>query len=191
MRSPLGYHGFFIRAAGLALLALTPAAVANAAETIVATAHVKTAAGAEATVPITVALDRLSTDAERDGVMAALRKDGHGGVRTLLSSAPKIGSVQVGATTTAVQYAYARSMGSGRLITVITGSPIAFIGAGLPGAKPKEGFDLGLLVLEVMSSRDGRGEMVPAAKVRLNDNGAIVTEDYSAETVQLSKVVGK
>jgi hypothetical protein len=32
---------------------------------------------------------------------------------------------------------------------------------------------------------------MPATKVRLNDQGAIVTEDYSGDVVQLSNVVGK
>jgi hypothetical protein len=33
--------------------------------------------------------------------------------------------------------------------------------------------------------------MVPAAKVKVDAQGAIVTEDYSGETVQLTQVVKK
>jgi len=73
----------------------------------------------------------------------------------------------------------------------VTGSPIAFIGAAAPGAKPRAGFDLGLVILEVMASGPGRGELVPATKVRLDDKGAIVTEGYSDDVVQLSNVMGK
>jgi hypothetical protein len=171
-----------------ALLSVLSAAPARAAETITATAHVKSAGGAEATAPVRIVIDKLTTDAERDEVMAALKKDGTEGVRKLLTGRPKIGSVQVGATNTAVQYAYARATGGGRLITLITGSPIAFIGAGLPNAPPKAGFDLGLVLIEVPATGQGRGEIDPASKIKLNAEGAIVTDGYSGEMVQLTNV---
>ncbi len=40
-------------------------------------------------------------------------------------------------------------------------------------------------------ARPGHGEFVPAAKVSLNEQGAIVSEDYSDDLVRLSNVVGK
>jgi len=164
---------------------------ATASETITAMARVKSAAGADASAPVSVVVDRFSTDGERDELMAALKKGGTAAVRDLLAGRAQIGSVQVGGTNTAIKYVYARAMGDGRLITAVTGSPIAFIGAGLPGAKPTTGFDLGLVLLEVAASGPGRGEIVPAAKIKLNDQGAIVTDDYSSEVVQLSNVVRK
>jgi hypothetical protein len=175
----------------IALVAFAQPQQASAAETITATAHVKSAAGVEASAPVRVAIDRFSTDSERDALLAALKKGGTPAARQLLGKNNQIGSVQVGKTTVPIKYVYARSMGGGRLITVVTDSPIAYIGAGAPAAAPKAGFDLGLLMLEVSASGPGKGEMVPAAKVKQNDQGAIVTEDYSAETVQLSNVTAK
>lgn len=40
-------------------------------------------------------------------------------------------------------------------------------------------------------ARPGHGELVPVAKVRLDEQGAIVIEDYSADLVPLSNLVGK
>jgi hypothetical protein len=165
----------------------------HAAETITATAQAKTAGGTSASAPLTVTLDRLSTDDERQQVMTALKtKDGSASVRALLDKWKPIGSVRLGGTTTPVKYAFARPTGGGRLLTVVTGSAIAFVGAGLPNAAPRTGFDLGLVLLDVPSSGAGSGELAPAAKLALNAQGALVTEDYGkGTTILLSNVTGK
>jgi hypothetical protein len=178
---------------GLAgLVCLVAPARAQAAETITATARVKTSGSVEATAPVTVNLDRFSTDADRDKLLATLKQSGTAGVRALLLTFNPIGMVRVGSQNTVIKYAYPRTTGEGRLITVVTGSPILYVGAGLPGAPPKTGFDLGLLLLVVTTSGPGHGEMVPAAKVKLDQQGAVVADDYSPDmVVQLSNVVGK
>ena len=58
-------------------------------------------------------------------------------------------------------------------------------------AQVKSGFYLGLLALDVAASGPGHGELSGAAKVTVNDQGAIVTQDYSGEVVQLQNVTGK
>jgi hypothetical protein len=158
-------------------------------ETITADASVKSAAGVKATAPVVVTITRYASDADRDALMAALKQSGTDGARQLLAKRDGIGSVQVGGRQTAIKYAYARSTGAGQLITIVTGEPIVFIGAGLPDAKPKAGYDLGLLLLDTAASGPGRGELIPATKIRVNAEGAIVTEDYSGEVVGLSNVV--
>lgn len=167
-----------------------PAARAQA-ETLTASATVSTAAGASARAPLTVVIERFATDAERDELLAAVTKGGTAAAKTLLAARRDAGSVQLGANKTPIKYAYARSTGGGRLVTVVTAEPIAFVGAGVPGAKPKAGYDLGLVMLEVAESSAGQGELVPAAKVRVGENGGIVTEDYGSEVVRLSNVVKK
>ena len=163
-----------------------------AAETITATAQMKTAGGASASAPLTVTLDRLSTEAERQQVMTALKnKDGSASVRALIDKWKPIGSVRLGGTNTPVKYAFARPTGSGRLLTVVTSAAIAFVGAGLPNAAPRTGFDLGFVLLDVPSSGAGSGELAPATKLALNAEGALVTEDYGkGNTILLSNVAG-
>ena len=170
-------------------LALT--AQLRAAETLTATAQMKTAGGATASAPLTVTLDRLSTDAERDQVMTALKTGGSPPVRALLEKWKPIGSVRLGGTVTPVKYAFARPTGGGRLITVVTSAAIAFVGAGLPSAPPRAGFDLGLVLLDVPASGSGSGELAPATKLALNKEGALVTEDYGKNTILLSNVAKK
>ncbi len=117
--------------------------------------------------------------------MAALKKGGSDSARTLLLARPSIGTVKVGTSTTAIKYVYERAMPDGRLITAVTSSAIT--GAGAPGAPPKSGSYLGLVILVVPTTGSGHGELAPATKVRLDDQGAIVT-DHSDDVMQLTNV---
>ena len=47
------------------------------------------------------------------------------------------------------------------------------------------------MLLDTATSGPGRGELVPATKIKMNDQGAIVTDDYSGLTVQLANVARK
>jgi hypothetical protein len=150
---------------------------------------VKRANGTEAAAKLTVTIRTLATNAQRDALIAAVKQGGTA-ARDLLVKGQDVGSVQIGDRTTPVKYAYARSVGAGRLITVVTAEPIYFVGGGLPEAKPKAGYDLGLVLLD-LSSTPGHGEAAPAAKVKVDAQNAIVTEDYGADVVRLSNVVQK
>ncbi len=174
-------------AAGLLILA----SAARAGETFTATAVVTGPAGGKATAPVTFVVERFATDAERDALFAALRTGGTPAAHELLSGCDNFGSVQIGGHTTPIKYANQRSLGSGRLITIVTAEPVLFLGAGLPEAKPKAEYQLALAVFEANAAGTGQGELTPAAKVRVDDKDAIVTEDYGAEVIRLTNVVKK
>ena len=179
-------------ALGVAALVATDAFVLaqGRGEAFTADASVKRANGSTATAKLTATVDSFATDAERDALVAAVGKGGTA-ARDLLASRKDAGSIQVGSTTTPVKYAYVRTTGSGRLITLVTAQPIHFVGGDLPDAKPKAGYDLGLVLLDVGASKPGTGEVAPAAKVKVDAQKAIVTEDYGADAVRLSNVVKK
>jgi hypothetical protein len=178
--------------AGL-LLGWSPAASRAQAqgETFTATASLKTGAGAQMTAPVTIVVTRLTTDTERATVVEALKKGGTAGVVQSLKAMGDVGYIEVGERRTPVKYAHVRPTSGGRLITVIAPTPIAHLGAGLPEAKPKAGFDLALAILEVNASGAGSGELAPAATIKLDDKGAIQTQDYGAEAVRLTSVQAK
>jgi hypothetical protein len=64
------------------------------------------------------------------------------------------------------------------LITIVTDTPLLFLGAGVPGAKPKDGYDFAVVDLEVDASGAGSGTLAPAANVTLKGS-AFVVEDYA------------
>jgi hypothetical protein len=154
-------------------------------------ASITSAGGATASTPISVVVERFATDAERDALIAALKHGATAGARELLVMGDTLGTVLVGSRRTAIKYAYARATVDGRLITIVTAEPIVFVGAGIPGAKSTAGYDLGLVILSVAASGPGGGELAPATKLHVNDQGAIVTEDYNGELVELSNVAGQ
>jgi hypothetical protein len=165
---------------------IAPASQAQApGETFVATASLRGPSGTQ-TAPVTIVLTRFTTDQERTTVADALKTGGTPAVVQRLKAMDDVGYIEVGERRSPLKYAYARSTGAGRLITVISPSPIAYLGAGLPNAKPKAGFDLGLALLDLPTTGTGAGELAPAAKVKLNDAGAIETQDYGADVVRLT-----
>jgi hypothetical protein len=161
-------------------------------ETLTAVASIKTAGGVSSTAPVTVVISQLATDAERDELVAAVKQGGTQAAQAWLSKRPDVGSLQVGARRTPIKYIYRRAMGDGRLLTIATAEPVAFVGGGVPGAKSTAGYLLGVALLTVPSSGSGQGELSPAAKIRIDEQGAIVTEDFNpAELVQLTNVARK
>jgi hypothetical protein len=168
----------------VAIAAMAGAVNLAAQETFTATASVKSPKAA-ASAPVTIRVDRFVSDADRDRIMAVVKKNDVAATRSALASLPDIGYIELAQKRTPVKYAYARSTGGGRLITVITAQPILYLGGAAPDAKPKEGFDLALALLILDAADKGDGELAPAAKVKMNDAGAIVTDEYGSEVVRL------
>jgi hypothetical protein len=184
-----------VLAGALTLITLTlPPSAATAQtgkDTYVATASVKGTAAGSAIAPVVIVIERYTTDAERAKAVDALKSGATPALTKLLSTMPAIGHIEVVAHRTPIKYAYARSVGSGRLITVITDQPIAYLGENVQNPKPKAGYDLAFALLTVPAAGKGTGELAPAAKAKVNNDGAVVTEDYGAEVVVLGDVEKK
>lgn len=171
----------------LGLIGVLLLAPVEASERFTATAAVKGASGSAATVPLTIVVDKFSTDAERESLLKVL-KGGGTAARELIARRPAVGSLQIGTRSTPIKYAYAVSTGDGRLITIVTGSPIVLDGAGRAAPAAKPGFDLGLVLLTLPAAGPGTGDLVPATKIRVEQDNSIVTEDASPDLVKLSNV---
>jgi hypothetical protein len=156
-------------------------------ETFTATAAVKSPT-ASASAPVTIRVDRLISEADRDKILAVVKKNDQAATRQALAAMPDVGYIELGKKRTAIKYAFARPTGSGRLITVVTAEPILYLGGAAPDAKPKEGFNLALAFLILDASDKGDGELAPAAKVKTNADGAIVTDEYGSEVIRLTGI---
>ena len=169
------------------ILAPSVASAQPVGETFTATASVKSP-DASATSKVAIAIERFSTEAERAAVLKALKEGGTVAARPVLSGMKDSGYIELGQRRTPIKYAFARPTGSGRLITVVTAQPILFLGAGVPESKPKSGYDLAVAILDLDAVGKGQGELAPAAKVKMNESGAVVIDDYGAEKVWLKSV---
>jgi len=158
-------------------------------ETFTATATLK-AAGKNVAEPVKIVIDRYLTDAERMTVLDALKAGGSTAARETLEKMPDIGSLEVLGKTTAIKFAFARSMGpgAGRIITIVTAVPIHYVMAGMSGDKPKADFQLGMALLILDTNDKGDGEINPAAKIKADAAGSIVIDDYGAVKVWLKDV---
>ena len=173
------------------LVATASAANGQRGETFTATATVKTAGGAAATAPVTISVDRTMPQTEADGLAAAFKSGGVSGLRTALKGVPPTGSVTLGdGKPTPTRITIERATDKGRLLTIVSDTPILFLGGGVPTAKPKAGYDFAVVDLELDAKGSGAGTLAPAAKIVLK-NGAFVVEDFASELVQLTAVSKK
>lgn len=162
--------------------------IQTGAETFSATAAVKTASGAAATAPVTITVTHKMSQAEADKYTGAFAKGGVAALRKALTGVASTGSIQIGSgKPTPTSLTLERPSDRGRLLTIVTTQPLMFIGAGLPEAKAKEGFDFGIVDLVVADNGTGSGTMSPAAKVTVKQ-GVFVTDEYSGELVRLTNV---
>lgn len=160
----------------------------SGAETFQATATVKTAGGATATAPVTLTVDRKMSQSEADTFLTAFKTGGAAGLRKALAGVAPTGSVRLGdKAPTPTRLTIERPTDKGRLLTVVCDTPILFLGAGLPDAKPKAGYDFAVLDIEIDGTGNGSGTLAPAAKVTVK-NGAFVVDDYGSEVVRLTGV---
>jgi hypothetical protein len=167
---------------------VAPARAQAGAETFTATANVKTAAAAMATAPLTIVVSRKMSQGEADNLTAAFKTGGVPALRKALDGVPATGSVQLGGgAETPTRLTLERTTDKGRLLTIVTDQPILFLGAGLPDAKPKDGYDFGVIDIEVDGAGSGAGTLSPAAKITIKD-GAFAVDDYASELVRLTGV---
>ena len=172
--------------AGLVLSATSSSA--QPAETFTATASVKATGGAAATAPVTIVVSRKMTAQEAEALTGAFAKGGLAALRKALTGVAPTGSIQIGkGAPTPTRLTIERTVEQGRMLTVVTDQPLVLLGAGLPGAKPKEGYDFGLVDFVVDAKGGGKGTMSPAAKITVKQ-GVFVVEEYSGELVQLNNV---
>jgi hypothetical protein len=161
---------------------------AQAPETFTATATVKTAGQADASAPVTIVVDRYMPQSEADRLIAAFTAGGPAALRKALTGVAPTGSVKLGAgAATPTRLAIERPTDKGRLLTIVADQPLLFLGAGVPGAKSKEGYDFAIIDIVVDASGSGAGALAPAAKVTVKQ-GVFVVEDYAAEMVKLTAV---
>ena len=174
---------------GLAIAAAVVLAPHAQSETFTATASIKNAAGAAASAPVTIVVDRKMPQAEADKFLAAFKSGGTAALRKALTGVAPTGSVRIAdGPVTPTRLTIERPTDKGRLLTIVADQPVMLIGAA--SGKPKEGYDFAIIDIQVDSKGAGEGTFAPAAKVTVKD-GVFVVDDYSGEIVKLAGVSRK
>jgi hypothetical protein len=163
----------------------------TAPETFSATAHAKNATGAVSGT-LDVRITRYTPDFDRKTVEEALRLGGYPRFLTALRGAPEVGQVVLGGGQPfAIRYARETIADAGRTIVVVTDKPVFFAGSGRADAKPREGFEVAVLRLELDKTGAGKGTMAAAARVRPDGDGGVLLDQYAETPLELTNVTRK
>ena len=165
-----------IAAAGLVVAQTT-------SDTFTATATIKGGA-VKASAPVSIRVTRYSSEQERATLLKAAKDQGN--AKKVLAGLTDAGSIQIGDRRTAIKYAFRTVTDTGELVTVATAEPIVYLGAGMPDAKPQAGYDIAVAILDVKkAATGGTGELAPAAKLTIENSGALKLQDYGPTVVWL------
>jgi hypothetical protein len=163
------------------------AAAQTGPDTFTATASVKKGA-ASATAPVRVTVTHYASTAERETIVKAVKEGGTAALRKALIGLSDAGFIQLGERRTPLKFAAQRETAAGRLLTVVTAEPILFLGAGIPASQPQTGFDVAVAIIELKEDGGGLGDLSPAAKVTVDEGGALLIEDYGSTVIWLNAV---
>lgn len=180
-----------IGATAFVLSAIAVPAILAQSETFEARATIRTETSAMASAPVIVVIDRKMPREETSKYLTAFKTGGAEALRKALVGVKPTGTVQLGAgKPVPTRMTLERVTDKGRLITIVTDTPLIFLGGGRVDAPARAGYDFGVIDLEVDASGRGSGTLSPAAKVTVK-NDVFVVEDYSGALVTLNSVAKK
>ena len=163
----------------------------NTPESFTANLHAAGGSGGAAAATITIDIQRYTPDAERAAVEEALKTGGFAGFLAALKKAPAVGTVNFGGKSWTIRWAREQPGGTVRTITLVTDTPIFFVGGGSADAKPREGYDVALIQMQVSGAGLGDGTMAAAARVRPGGESGVQVDDYAEKPIKLVTVVRK
>jgi hypothetical protein len=110
---------------------------------------------------------------------------------TALRKAPEVGTVSMGTQKWAIRWAREQPTPQGRTIVVVTDKPIFFLGGARANAKPRAGYEVGLIRMQVDNAGMGSGEMAAAARVKPGGETGVQVDDYADQPLTLTGVARK
>jgi hypothetical protein len=143
---------------------------------------------AGASAQVTIQIDQYTSESDRAAIQEALRVGGFPGFLPALRAAPEVGYVEMNGRKTKVRWARQQATDKGRTITIVTESPLAFIGGAAVDAKPRKGYEVAVIQLEVDQIGLGTGSMAAAARVRPGGETGVQIDDYAENPLKLVTV---
>ena len=171
-------------------LAQAPRRNVGAPETFSANANVAKPGTGAIAATIQVHIERYTPDADRTAVQSALEQ-GYPVFLTALRKAPEVGYVQLGEQKTPIRWARQTATPKGRTIVVVTDKPVFFVGGGATDAKPRAGYEVAVIQMEVDDIGLGTGTMAAAARVKPGGETGVRIDDYAEAPVKLVTVSRK
>jgi hypothetical protein len=159
----------------------------TAPETFTSPMQARTEVGAAGSM-VKIQIDRYTPEAERLKITDGMKFGGYPGFLAALRQAPAVGYVAIGDHQVPLRWAREQETPKGRAISLVTESPVFFVGGGAPNAKPRAGFEVAVIQLAVDDVGLGTGTMAAAAKVKPDGQGGVTLEDYAENPIKLTSV---
>jgi hypothetical protein len=159
----------------------------TAPETFTSPLQARTEVGAAGSM-VKIQIDRYTPEAERKKITDGMKFGGYPGFLAALRKAPAVGYVEIGDFQVPLRWAREQETEKGRAISLVTESPLFFVGGGAPKAKPREGYEVAVVQLTVDDIGLGTGTMAAAAKVKPDGEGGVALEDYAENPIRLTTV---
>jgi hypothetical protein len=163
---------------------------AGAPEAFSATATAKSGSGSISGT-VDVRITRYTPDFDRKTVEEALRLGGYQKFLIALRNAPEVGQVVLSGHTYTLRYAREKVDAGVRTLVLVTDQPVFFVGAGRTDAKPRAGFDVAVVEIQIDGTGRASGRMAAAARVRPDGNGGVLLDDYAEELIALTNITRK
>ena len=156
-------------------------------ETFMANAQVS-GQEARASAIVTIHIERYTSDADRTSISGALSSGGYAGFLPVFRKAPEVGYVEMNGRKVPVRWARQETTPKGRHISVLTDGPLFFVGGGAVDEKPRAGFDLAVIQMDVDPIGLGTGSMAAAARVKPGGPTGVQLDDYGDKPITLATV---
>jgi hypothetical protein len=163
----------------------------GAPETFTANAHAAGAKGGALAATIEIDIQRYTPDADRTAVETALKQGGYPSFLIALRKAPQVGTVSGPEQKWTIRWAREQANAKGRTIVVVTDQPVYFLGGGRANAKPRAGYEVAVIQLQVDEVGLGQGSMAAAARVKPGGETGVQIDDYAETPIKLVTVVRK
>jgi hypothetical protein len=144
---------------------------------------------AVADASFSIVIDQYTSEKDLKAMEQALQSGGSEAFVHALKKAPVAGHLKTGDKTFTIRWARQKDTPKGRVISVVTDAPVYFLGAGLPDAQPRAGFDVAVAQMTIDTAGLGEGLIALAAKVKPGGQNGVEIQDYATEPVKLVSIM--
>jgi len=156
---------------------------------IVAKAAPKGAATGAITVPMLVKIDRYTPEHARTTMTDGLKYGGYPGFLKALRDAPPAGTLEVAGETFVIRWAREVKTETGRVVSLITETPVFYVGIGRRGAPPTAGYEVAVVQLTFDKTGKATGTMAAAARVKPGGETGVRLDTYADAPLTLTATV--
>jgi hypothetical protein len=144
---------------------------------------------AVADASFSIVIDQYTPEKDLKAMEQALQSGGSEAFVQALKKAPVAGHLKSGDKTFTIRWARQKETPKGRVISIVTDAPVYFLGAGLPDAQARAGFDVAVAQMTIDTAGLGEGSIALAAKVKPGGQNGVEIQDYATEPVKLVSIM--